>query len=121
MRSKKPVSQQAIIYRAKAMNMINARMMSQEEFKSDGSISACVLLAGLEVSPPLFILVYLNNLSSLQQLLHGSIETYETHMDGLCLILKMRGGYQVLQKGNPLLASLIAWYVDRWSCMHTAV
>ncbi|PVH82311.1 hypothetical protein DL98DRAFT_143460 [Cadophora sp. DSE1049] len=90
-RSKKPVSQQAIIYRAKAMNIINSRMQSPEDFKSDGSISACVLLAGLE-------------------LLHGSIESYETHMDGLCLILKMRGGFQVVQKSNPLLAALMAWF-----------
>ncbi|KAG4432121.1 hypothetical protein IFR05_012395 [Cadophora sp. M221] len=90
-RSKKPVSQQAIIYRAKAMNMINSRMQSPSEFKSDGSISACVLLAGLE-------------------LLHGSIESYETHMDGLCLIMKLRGGFQVVQKSNPLLAALAAWF-----------
>lgn len=31
-------------------------------------------------------------------------------MDGVCSVLKARGGFDVLQKQNPLLCAFIAWY-----------
>lgn len=33
-------------------------------------------------------------------------------MDGVEQMLKSRGGYEKLQQSNPLLASLLAWYVS---------
>lgn len=48
-RSKKSTSQQMVVYRARSLSILNARPGTSEEFTSDGSISAYVLLAGIEV------------------------------------------------------------------------
>jgi hypothetical protein len=37
--------------------------------------------------------------------------TFNIHADGLLEMVKLRGGYHEVQKRNPELASLIAWYV----------
>jgi hypothetical protein len=47
--TKKSISRQAILYRAKAMKLINDRMKSIDGALSDGAISACSVLAGFEV------------------------------------------------------------------------
>jgi len=43
-------SPEAIGYRAKGMTMVNRRMMIPSQTTSDGAITACVVLSGLEVS-----------------------------------------------------------------------
>lgn len=92
LRKKEPVPQNAIAYKGRAMSMVNSRMLDPERMADDGAITAACTLAGWE-------------------LLFGVPEVFEIHMDGMCQLLKLRGGLQALQATNPLLVSLISWYV----------
>lgn len=49
MRQKSKFAPDAFEYRAKAMKMVNRRMMIPRQSISDGAITCCVVLAGLEV------------------------------------------------------------------------
>ena len=53
LRSKNKISREAIEYRAKGMTIVNRRMMIPEQSVNDGTITACVILSGLEVTTPL--------------------------------------------------------------------
>jgi hypothetical protein len=92
LRRKLPVPQNAIAYKGKAIAMSNLRMRDPKRMTNDGAITAVCALAGWE-------------------LLFGTPEVYRIHMDGLCQLLKVRGGLKELQISNPLLTSLISWYV----------
>lgn len=47
----KEISPQVTSYTAKAMSLMNKRMKIPEQLQTDGTISACAVLAGKEVSP----------------------------------------------------------------------
>jgi len=91
LRRKKAESKQAIVYNEKALSLINNRMQVPEMSISDGAIAACTIMAGY-------------------QLLFGTPQAFNIHSEGLLQMLKLRGGYHEVQKGNPQLASLIAWH-----------
>ncbi|KAH9215869.1 fungal-specific transcription factor domain-containing protein [Leptodontidium sp. 2 PMI_412] len=91
MRSGRTQSQQSIEYKSQAMTLVNKRMAVSQSYFTDGTINACSMFAGTE-------------------LLFGTPETFNTHMDGVMEMLKSRGGYDKLQQTNPLLASLLAWH-----------
>ncbi|PVH77910.1 hypothetical protein DL98DRAFT_573470 [Cadophora sp. DSE1049] len=91
LRSGRPQSQQSIEYKSQAMTLVNKRMAVSQSYFTDGTINACSMFAGTE-------------------LLFGTPETFNTHMDGVMEMLKSRGGYEKLQQTNPLLASLLAWH-----------
>lgn len=91
LRSGRPQSQQSIEYKSQAMALVNKRMSFSQSYFTDGTINACSMFAGTE-------------------LLFGTPETFNTHMDGVMEMLKSRGGYEKLQQTNPLLASLLAWH-----------
>ncbi len=60
LRSGKPNSRQSIEYKAQAMEIVNKRLATHQSQVSDGTINACSMLAGTEVShSQVFILVFL--------------------------------------------------------------
>ena len=52
LRSGRPQSQQSIEYKSQAMALVNKRMSVSQSYFTDGTINACSMFAGTEVSPP---------------------------------------------------------------------
>ncbi len=75
------MSNESVIHHSTALRKTNQRLVQSWPAPSDGTIIAVALLAGYE-------------------LLFGLPMTFNTHMDGLALMLGLRGGLQSFQASN---------------------
>ncbi|KAH6701988.1 hypothetical protein BKA61DRAFT_681258 [Leptodontidium sp. MPI-SDFR-AT-0119] len=80
-----------------AMALVNKKLSQWQMDSSNESLASVALLAGLE-------------------LLFGTPQNFNTHMDGLAVMLKLRGGIECLRDQDPQVYSIISWFDYAGSC-----
>ncbi|KAH7360977.1 hypothetical protein BKA65DRAFT_196244 [Rhexocercosporidium sp. MPI-PUGE-AT-0058] len=80
-----------------AIALVNKKLSEWKPDSSNESLASVALLAGLE-------------------LLFGTPQNFNTHMDGLTVMLKLRGGLECLRDKDPQVYSIISWFDYAGSC-----
>ncbi|CZR54674.1 uncharacterized protein PAC_04558 [Phialocephala subalpina] len=84
-------------HRGTALGLIKSRVLNWQKGSPDGTLVAVALLAGSE-------------------LLFGTPPKFNTHMEGLATLLKLRGGLEAFRETNPELYGIVSWIDCSGSC-----